>query len=145
LVDWKFARRATFHFEYRYKLDESGRFEEEGSTRRFSREKEGSNQKVLMKIGYDITSEFSVQSGQFVEVAKRYNIDGEKELESHTQKVQIYNEATFKRQVTRKTSLNLKLKQTQSASVPIFSQGASIARESRGMEWEASASLRIEL
>ncbi|MFH1276766.1 MAG: hypothetical protein ABIK65_00075 [Candidatus Eisenbacteria bacterium] len=144
-VAWDMTKRSKLDLEYRFKLDESGDFRKEGSTRRFAQEREGSSQKLALRVRYSIMKNFSWESGQFVQVEKSYDLSEGKELEGHKTKSQIYNQLSYRRKITDSTQLNVKAKQIQDATVPIFQRSGSLRGDERRIDWELTGSLTIKL
>ena len=144
-IGWDFARAARFDFEYRFKLDESGSFDQEGTSRHFARDREGSNQKLNLRLRYNIFRGLSVESGQFVQVEKQYDLIDGKDLSKHTNKTQIYNQVSFRRDVRENTTVSIKMKQIQDAKIPMFTDTGSLRGEERRIEWELTGALSIKL
>ncbi len=144
-IGWDFARAARFDFEYRFKLDESGSFEKVGASRRFARDREGSNQKLNLRLRYNVFRGLSVESGQFVQVEKQYDLIDGKDLSKHTNKTQIYNKVSFRRDIRENTTISITMKQIQDAKVPLFTDTGSLRDEERRIEWELTGSLSIKL
>lgn len=144
-IAWDMTSRAALDLEYRFKLDESGDFRKEGAARRFARDREGSNQKLNLRIRYNVMKGLSWESGQFVQVEKTYDLTEGKSLESHKTKSQIYNQLSYRRKITETTQLNVKAKQIQDATVPIFEESGTLRGEDRRIEWELTGALTIKL
>ncbi len=70
-------------------------------------------------------------------------MEEEKILDSERNKTQIYSQVLFRRELTKKTSLNLKARQIQDATVPIFPSSAT--GEARKVEWELNGGLTFRL
>ncbi|MFH1681847.1 MAG: hypothetical protein ABIH26_14550 [Candidatus Eisenbacteria bacterium] len=146
VIDWDISAAARFALEYRYKLDESGSFQKEGTTRRFSRSREGETQNLNMKVSYRIGQGFSFETGQFVQVEKLFTLSEGKELDSEKKKAQIYTQLMFRKELSKKTRLNIKARQIQDASVPIFPVGTgSRGGEQRRVDWELNGGLSFKL
>ncbi|MBN1825142.1 MAG: hypothetical protein JW958_02675 [Candidatus Eisenbacteria bacterium] len=142
---WAFARGGSFDFEYRFKLNESGSFEKEGSTRRFARDREDSNQKLTLRVSYTLPGDMRIESGQFVEVVKRYSLNEGKTLEQHDRKLQIYNQVSWRRSVTGWSRLVIQAKQSQDAAIPLFTRTGVLRDETHRTEWELQGTFTIEM
>lgn len=129
---------------YRFKLDESGSFNQEGSTRHFAKDDEGSNQKLSLRLMYTLPHGFVLESGQFMEVVKSYDMSDGKELEKHTRKLQVYNEIKYNGKITEMATLRLGIKQMQNAQVPIYTNIGTLRDSSNRTEYNMTGSLLIE-
>jgi len=146
VIDWDLSASARFGFEYRYKLDESGSFQKEGATRRFNRSREGEVQYLNLKLTYSLGRDLSLETGQFVQVDKQFNLEEGKDLESEKKKAQIYSQITYRKEISKKASFNLKARQIQDASLPVFpAPVGSGTGEQRRVEWELNGGLTFKL
>lgn len=143
-IHWKFAGSADLQMSYRFKLDESGSFNQEGSTRHFAKDDEGSNQKLSLRLMYTLPHGFVLESGQFMEVVKSYDMSDGKELEKHTRKLQVYNEIKYNGKITEMATLRLGIKQMQNAQVPIYTNIGTLRDSSNRTEYNMTGSLLIE-
>jgi hypothetical protein len=144
-IGWDITQAARFALEYRYKLDESGSFRGGGTIREFNRSQKGETQNLSLRVTYRVGRGFSLETGQYLQTEKQFDLSDGEDLKSEKRKTQIYNLATYRKEITKNASFALKAKQIQDASVPIFSERAGSAREERKIEWELNGSLTFKL
>ncbi len=142
---WSMTSRSTLSSTYRFKVDEKGRFEEEGSTRRFLRDGETSTQKLSLNLRFEPGWNLKLRSGQSIEVTKRYDIGEKKELLDSTSRMQILNQVDWSRDLPKSSTFRLTAKQIQNAQIPVFKSTGSLGKVTRKIEWEVRTSLNIKL
>lgn len=143
LIDWMITGAATFGLEYRYKLDESGAFRKEGGSHTFARDRQGETQNFNLRVAYRIGKGLSLETGQYLQVDKQFTLGDKKELDSERKKAQFYSQLLFRRELTARTSINVKARQIQDATVPIFP--ATATGEDRKIEWELNGGFTFKL